>query len=171
MWIADISDDVIHGTDFLEPHGCQINFQDSKVLIGSDEIPFAKSCLKPNLFCCRVLLKECVDIPPCSEMVVMAKMDGSMGRAKWGLVEAGTATSRAADGVLIGRTLINLEEEVLLHLMNLANLPHRVKSSLSVNQCVEGVSTIDDSSGSAACIRRAQVEFFPAIYKSSMNGA
>ena len=133
---------------------------------------------KLNLFCCRVLLKECVDIPPRSEMVVVAKVDGSMGRAKWGLVEAGTGTSRAADEVFIGRTLTNLEkEEVPLQLMNLADLPHRIKKGVELAVCEPAceVSIIDDSTGSVACIRRAQVEMeipshLKELYERSIVG-
>jgi hypothetical protein len=54
---------------------------------------------------------ECVDVPPHSEIVVAARVDRSVGAAKWGLLEPGAATSRAADEVLIGRTLVDLEKK------------------------------------------------------------
>ena len=108
MWVVDITDDCILGTDFLQPHGCLVDFRDGKLLVGDEEIPFMKSRSQSDKSCCRVLLMECVDVPPRLETVVTARVEGSVGAAKWGLLEPGAATSRAADGVLIGRTLVNL---------------------------------------------------------------
>ena len=76
---ADITDDCILGTDFQKPYGCQVNFKDSKLTIGSKEVPFVESYSQPKLSCCRVLLKECVDIPPRSEIVVSTRVEGSLG--------------------------------------------------------------------------------------------
>ena len=74
MWVADITDDCILGTDFQKPYGCQVNFKDSKLTIGSEKVPFVESYSQPKLSCCRVLLKECVDIPPRSEIVVSTRV-------------------------------------------------------------------------------------------------
>ena len=145
--MADITDDCILGTDFLQPHGCLVDFRDGKLLVGDEEIPFMKSCSQSDKSCCRVLLMECVDVPPHSETVVTARVEGSVGAAKWGLLEPGAATSRAADGVLIGRTLVNLErEDVPLQLMNISDHPHRIKkgTELAVCEPVCGVSIRDD---------------------------
>ena len=161
MWVADITDDCILGADFLEPYGCLVVFRDNKLLIGSEEIPFVKWCSQSEPSCCRVLLKECVDVPPRSETVVTARIEGSLGVAKWGLLEPGTVSSRAADGVLIGRTLVNLEnEDIPLRLMNLSDLPHRIKkgTELAVCEPVCGVSTSDNYRESAGCAMRPQVE-------------
>ena len=69
MWVANITDDCIIGTDFLESNGCLVDFKDGKLLVGTEEIPFMKSCLQSKPSCC-VLLKECVDVLPDSETVV-----------------------------------------------------------------------------------------------------
>ena len=161
MWMADITDDCILGTDFLEPHGCLVDFRESKLLVGTEEVPFVKSCSQPEPHCSRVLLMECVDVPPRSERVVMARVEGSWRAAKWGLLEPGTASSKAADGVLIARTLVNLEkEDVPLRLMNVSDHPHRIKkgTELAVCEPVCGVSISGDGGDGSYSVRRAQVE-------------
>ena len=68
---------------------------------------------------------ECVDVPPRSETVVTTQVEETVGAAKWGLLEPGAATSQAANEVLIGRTLVNLEmEDIPLRLMNISDHPH-----------------------------------------------
>ena len=62
MWVAEITNDCILGTDFLQPHGCLVNFRDGKLLAGDEEIPFMKSCSQSDPSCCRVLQMECVDV-------------------------------------------------------------------------------------------------------------
>ena len=79
----------------------------------------------------------------------------------WGLLEPGAATSRAADGVLIGRTLVNLErEDVPLRLMNISDHPHRIKkgTELAVCEPVCGVSIRDDPGDGVGNVKRAQAE-------------
>ena len=42
MWVADIQDPCILGTDFLEPHGCVVNLKDSILSIGDEEVPLRR---------------------------------------------------------------------------------------------------------------------------------
>ena len=91
-------------TDFLESHGCLVDFRDSKLPVGSEENPFVKLCTQSEPSCCRVLLKEYVDVPPRSEKVESARVEGPLEAAKWGLLEPGAVTSQVANGVWIGRT-------------------------------------------------------------------
>ena len=161
MWVADITDECLLGTDFLEPHGCLVDFRDSKLLIGTEEVPFRKSCSTFAPSCCRIILKECIDVPPRSEAVVMGKVEGSLGPARWGLVEPKAATSKAVDGVLIGRTLVDLEKEAVpMRLMNISDIPHRIKKGTELAFCepVYGVSTSDQCGGGIGSIKRTQAE-------------
>ena len=77
------------------------------------------------------------------------------------LLQPGAATIRAADGVLIGRTLVNLErEDVPLRLMNISDHPHRIKkeTELAVCEPVCGVSIRDDPGDGVGNVKRAQAE-------------
>ena len=70
------------------------------------------------------------------------------GAVKCGLIEPGAANCRAVDGVLIGRTPVNLENKyVPLQLMNISDFPHRIKkgTELAVCEPVCGVSISDDN--------------------------
>ena len=179
MWIADITDDCILGTDFLDPRGCVVDFKHGKLLVGSEEVPFVKSCSPPEPSCSRVRLMEYVDVPPRSERVVMARVEGSLGPAKWGLLEPRTASSQANDGVLIGRTLVDLEkEDVPLRLMNITDHPRRIKkgAELAVCEPVCGVSISGDVDGSScgsvkgARVQRKLPNHVRELYERSIVG-
>ena len=42
MWVADIQDPCILGTDFLEPLGCVVNLRDSILSLGDEEALYSK---------------------------------------------------------------------------------------------------------------------------------
>ena len=178
MWVADITDDCILGTDFLEPRGCLVDFKDGKLLVDTEEIPFVKSDSQSEPSCCRVLLKERVDVPPRSETVVTAKVEGTLGAAKWGLVEAGATTCRAADGVLIRRALVNLESEFIpLRLMNVSDSPHRIKkgTELAICEPVCGVSISEEVGDGLGNVKRTQAgtklpDHVRELYEKSIIG-
>ena len=104
---------------------------------------------------------ECVDVPPRSETLVTARVEGSIGAAKWGLLEPGAATNRVTDRVLIVRSLVNVErEDVPLQLVNISDHPHRIKkgTELAVGEPVCGVSIRDDLGDGVGNVNRAQAE-------------
>ena len=75
-WIADIQDECILGLDFLEPHECLVNLKNGTLQIGEEEIPLQKPASVGSLTSCRAVLETTVILPPQSECVVSAKVDG-----------------------------------------------------------------------------------------------
>ena len=110
--------------------------------------------------------------------MVTARVEGSVGAAKWGLIEPGAATSQAADGVLIGRTLLYLEREgVPLRLMNMSDHPHRIKkgTELAVCEPMCGISICDNLGDGVGNVIRVQGEiklpnYVRELYKKSIVG-
>ena len=83
MWVADIQDECILGLDFLELHGCMVDFGDNVLHISGKEIPLQKSCsLAPLKAYCTVL--DTVSLPPHSEFVakVAELQSGEVGEEK-----------------------------------------------------------------------------------------
>ena len=105
MWIADIQDECILGLDFLELHGCMVDFGDSVLHISGNEIPLQKmgSC---SLKAYRTVLDTTVSLPPPSECV--AKLELQSGEAKWEMLEPHRLdTTSVLQGVPAGRIQVN----------------------------------------------------------------
>ncbi len=104
IWIADIQDECILGLDFLEPQGCMVNLREGTLLIGEEEITLEKSADTQAGKCCRAVLEASAQIPPCSEIVVTAKVRGLGSSARWGILETQPGGgSLLRDGLLVGR--------------------------------------------------------------------
>ena len=89
MWVADIQDPCILGTDFLEILGCVVNLKGSILSIGDEEVPLQriKSQLS-SLPCYRVVLDQTVSLPPHSESFVPVRIEGLQStKDKWGVLE------------------------------------------------------------------------------------
>ena len=121
IWVADIQDECILGLDFLALHECLVNLREDVLYIGDEEVPLVKSRSSPDSHCYKTVLVKSVSIPPRTEMVVSARIEGLVGNERWGLVEP-VATLRRQEPLLVGRTLVDLQHsEVPVRLMNLAS--------------------------------------------------
>ena len=123
-WIADIQDECILGLDFLEPHECLVNLRNGTLQVGEEEIPMQKPAVVTTLTPCRAVLETTVILPPQSECVVPAKMDGQWKhKPRWGIMEAGTRNKEAEsalEGLLVARTLVDLHQPTtVMRMMNL----------------------------------------------------
>ena len=65
VWVADIQDECILGLDFLELHGCMVDFGDNVLHISGKEIPLQKmgSCSLVQLKAYRTVLDTAVSLP------------------------------------------------------------------------------------------------------------
>ena len=88
MWVADIQDECILGLDFLELHGCMVNFGDNVLHISGKEIPVQKmaSCSLAPLKAYCAVLDTTVSLPPHS-MSVAKVAELQSGEAKWEMPE------------------------------------------------------------------------------------
>ena len=124
-WIADIQDECILGLDFLEPHEYLVNLRNGTLQMGEEEIPLQKPAVVTTLTSCRAVLETTVILPPQSECVVPAKMDGQWKhKPRWGIMEAGTRNKEAEsalEGLLVARTLVDLHQPTtVVRMMNLS---------------------------------------------------
>ena len=73
--------------------------------------------------CCKVSLRDSVDLPPMLETVASAQILDQPGSGGWGILESDSGLSiKPKDGLLVGRTLVNLNPEMVpVHLMNLTS--------------------------------------------------
>ena len=157
FWVADIQDCCILGLDYLRVNDCRVNLREQVLIIGEEEVPLLKrSSKKPGerLQTYRAILESRVTLPPRSESVVPAKVEGlKQGEVKWAVV--GPLESNPASAIqdlLVGRALVTLDEPIAtVRLMNLSDQARHLRRGTVVAACepVESVliSKIGDASG------------------------
>ena len=95
--------------------------------MGEEEIPLQKPAVVTTLTSCRAVLETTVILPPQSECVVPAKMDGQWKhKPRWGIMEAGTRNKEAEsalEGLLVVRTLVDLHQPTHSHENDESNWP------------------------------------------------
>ena len=124
-WIADIQDERILGL----------------------EISLQKPAVVTTLTSCRAVLETTVILPPQSECVVPAKMDGQWKhKPRWGIMEAGTRNKEAEsalEGLLVARTLVDLHQPTtVMRMMNLTGQKRKVKKGTEIARFEQVASVV-----------------------------
>ncbi len=81
-------------------------------------------------------------MPPHAESIIPVRTEGLPHSEKWGILEPAVQKSYASDGLMIGRTLVDLREpSVPVRVMNLSDNPKRIKkgSVIAVGDVVQSV--------------------------------
>ena len=115
--------------------------------VGEEEIPLQKPAVVTTLTSCRAVLETTVILPPQSECVVPAKMDGQWKhKPRWGIMEAGTRNKEAEsalEGLLVARTLVDLHQPTtVMRMMNLTGQKHKVKKGTEIARCEQVASVV-----------------------------
>ena len=103
--------------------------------------------LSGPLTSCRAVLETTVILPPQSECVVPAKMDGQWKhKPRWGIMEAGTRNKEAEsalEGLLVARTLVDLHQPTtVVRMMNLSGQKRKVKKGTEIARCEQVASVV-----------------------------
>ena len=173
FWVADIQDRCILGLDYLRTNDCQVNLREQVLIIGEEEVPLVKhhSKIQGSLKTYRAVLEGGVTLPPHSENVVPAKVEGlEQGEVKWAVV--GPSTSNVASAIqdlLVGRTLVTLDQPIAtVRLMNLSDQTRHLRKGTVVATCepVESVfkPTIGEVSG------KQLPEYLKTLFEESSAG-
>ena len=121
-----------------------MNLEDDLLKISGEEVSLQRSRPADKIQTCfRAILEETVDLPPHAESIIPVRAEGlSHIGEKWGILEPVVETSYAADGLMIGRTLVNLREpSVPVRVMNLGDNPRRIKkgSVIAMGDTVQSI--------------------------------
>ena len=118
----------ILGLDFLEHHGCQVDLKQGILLIAEEEVPLQQPRKDAEPSCCRVIAQDTVNLSPRSETIVPACLVDFKGGTRWGVLSPGPEQC-CLDDLLIGKTLVDLEQErVPVRVLNLSDQPRKLKS-------------------------------------------
>lgn len=106
-------------------------------MIRDEQVPLRKPKDGADATCCRVALGDCVELPPQSGTVVPVRILNHPDDMKWGILEpAQSASSKSLDGLLVGRTLVDVDrEELPLRLLNLTDHPRKIKQGTEIAVC------------------------------------
>ena len=170
MWVADIQDKCILGLDFLERHDCLVNIKDSSLRVGQQEFPLRKSNAQQVPSCYRVTLANHISIPPLSEAIVPVRIEGVSDAAQWGMLEcpASDEEDGHVDGVLIGRTLVDMQKKTTpLRVMNLTRESKVIRRGALLACCEPIVSVVTSKSSrppgrTPSVTRRTVLEELPS---------
>ena len=133
--VADIVDEVIIGVDFLANQGIKIDMKNRIMSYRNMEVPLMFGYdNKYNVR--RVITTESQQIPPTSEAVIWAEIDGDYGSNKWWIVEA---TKESTPNLLIGKTLAMTRQDkrVPVRVLNECKLPIKLSKGAILGQCQE----------------------------------
>ena len=139
VWVADVVDECLLGLDFLVSHECQVDLKDGILYIGGEEVPLAKpgaALSEPRCF--RAVTSRTVSVAPYSEAILCTQVVGLGGDERWGIVEAAGSSGQVVEGVLVGRTLVDLQQpEVPVRVMNLSDQPRTISKGTDLAACEE----------------------------------
>ena len=105
VWVGDIQDECILGLDFLELHGCMVDFGGNVPHISGKEIPLQKmgSCSLVQLKSYRTVLDTGVSLLPHSESIAkVAELQS--GEAMWEMPESVVLEEKPCWGTLTEST-------------------------------------------------------------------
>ena len=135
VWVAEIADECILGMDFLQSHSCLVDLKEGILRIGEEEVPLhTPQVSEPN--CYRCCTKSSVTLPPRSETVIPAQVEGEwMQDGRWAVLHPETNVF-SQTGVMVGKTLVNLQgEQVPVRLLNLSDKPRKIKKGTLLATC------------------------------------
>ena len=112
FFLADIADECILGMDYLKPAGAVLDLGKSLMTIDGEKISL-KGAKDAEPVCRRVVAAVTTTLPPNSEAVIPVKLaeQEKVWKPGWGLLHSSNAYSKK--GLLVGRTLVDLNHQVL----------------------------------------------------------
>ncbi|XP_038066604.1 uncharacterized protein LOC119736660 [Patiria miniata] len=108
--IADVSNDVLLGLDFLREENCIIDINGKSLKWRGTELSL-RDTAEP-LQCCRVTVQETVVVPPQTEMVIVGSLGESDVGVAYGLIEP-TPGMVQRENLIVASSLVSTTEETV----------------------------------------------------------
>ncbi|KAJ8945155.1 hypothetical protein NQ318_001620 [Aromia moschata] len=127
---ADIRDDCILGLDILSKHGFVVDIKNRIIQIQNEEIMMAPKLQDYNQSR-RIIVEEDIQMPQGSENIIIAKLDGNGEGLSTGIVEA----NERDDGLLIARTLVQMNNQIPVRIANISDRKIILKKNEVLGRC------------------------------------
>ena len=135
MVVAGIKDECILGTDFLTPNRCVVDLENRVLILNNEQVPLLRT-KSTTPTCSKVTMDITIYLPPMSEAVACGRLLHRSENMTWGILEPDNLQSKALDGLLVARTLVDLDTgKVPVCLLNLTDQPKRIKKKAIVVIC------------------------------------
>ncbi|KAJ8951273.1 hypothetical protein NQ318_008176 [Aromia moschata] len=128
--IADIRDDCILGLDILSKHDFVVDIKNRIIRIQNEEIVMAPKLQDYNQSR-RIIVEEDIQMPQGSENIIIAKLDGNGEGLSTGIVEA----NERNDGLLIARTLVQMNNQIPVRIANISDRKIILKKNEVLGRC------------------------------------
>ncbi|KAJ8955748.1 hypothetical protein NQ318_008620, partial [Aromia moschata] len=128
--IADIRDDCILGLDILSKHDFVVDIKNRIIQIQNEEIVMAPKLQDYNQSR-RIIVEEDIQMPQGSENIIIAKLDGNGEGLSTGIVEA----NERNDGLLIARTLVQMNNQIPVRIANISDRKIILKKNEVLGRC------------------------------------
>ncbi|KAJ8946046.1 hypothetical protein NQ318_005524 [Aromia moschata] len=127
---ADIRDDCILGLDILSKHDFVVDIKNRIIQIQNEEIVMAPKLQDYNQSR-RIIVEEDIQMPQGSENIIIAKLDGNGEGLSTGIVEA----NERNDGLLIARTLVQMNNQIPVRIANISDRKIILKKNEVLGRC------------------------------------
>ena len=136
--VAEITDEIIMGVDFMIDHGVTLDLNKQMLFCQNMEMPINTGYVT-NVESKRVIVDDNQSIPPKSEAIVWAKVNGGGGTEELWIVEP----TKIDTPILVGRTLVKTREDATIpvRVVNEFNTPISLKKGAVIGQC-QNISAI-----------------------------
>ncbi|KAJ8957183.1 hypothetical protein NQ318_007745 [Aromia moschata] len=128
--IADIRDDCILGLDILSKHDFVVDIKNRIIQVQNEEIVMAPKLQDYNQSR-RIIVEEDIQMPQGSENIIIAKLDGNGEGLSTGIVEA----NERNDGLLIARTLVQMNNQIPVRIANISDRKIILKKNEVLGRC------------------------------------
>lgn len=127
--VADVDNTVLLGLDFLENHGCNIDFKNCRLQCGESWIQCCNAAGDPLQV--NVQVRQMTTIPASSELMVDARLGG-----RWNLGPGCVEMSHNIPGLLVATSLHDPnEQKVHIRMLNVTAEPIIIPSGKTVAKC------------------------------------
>ena len=124
-----------------------------------------------ELKCLRAILDKAVRVPPFTEMVIPAKLQGDRCGVRWGTTGPSCLVKRSGD-IVVGRTVVDLEKEYIpVRIGNLSAERKKLRKGVEIAVCEPAISitstNIADEEGKKMCLKQTFPEHLRSLYERS----
>ncbi len=116
MIVGDITNDALLGADFLEEYKCVVDHGMGSIHLQNVEIPLNDNQENPSS--CRVIVRNCVTVPPFTEIIVTATLSNVKNNKGFGIVEPTDLFVQKRGLLLAPVVVFNNKMSVPLRLLN-----------------------------------------------------
>ena len=112
MLVAEIKDSCIIGLDFMQQHECTLDISGRVLQLDGVQIKLLPHATPLGTMCQRIVTLEPLEIAAGEDTVIPAVLETGGQRCGFGVIES-NHRNNMADGLILGRTLVDLEDDTL----------------------------------------------------------